>query len=184
MDGFDTIRARARALRRKLAFGTTPATGWTVVNAAALELKLEVYLLATDDPVLKGARATFDEQTRAICCVETADAPTRATLLAHEVGHAELHVRSSECSAGDADASRASEMAPVGLQRVEDYGGRERRELQANVFARELLLPRDEARRLHIVEKLPAAEIAERLMLPRELVWQQLLDSLLLPEGA
>ena len=32
--------------------------------------------------------------------------------------------------------------APVGLQRVEDYGAHERRELQANVFARELLLPR------------------------------------------
>ena len=33
------------------------------------------------------------------------------------------------------------EAAPVGLQRVEDYGAHERRELQANVFARAFLFP-------------------------------------------
>ena len=42
----------------------------------------------------------------------------------------------------DIDPSRPTEAAPVGMQRVEDYGARERRELQANVFAREFLFPR------------------------------------------
>jgi superfamily I DNA/RNA helicase len=69
----------------------------------------------------------------------------------------------------------------VGLQRVEDYGARERRELQANVFARELLLPRDFARRLHIDEGLTSVAIAERTGLPKNLVRQQLFDALLLP---
>jgi hypothetical protein len=67
------------------------------------------------------------------------------------------------------------------LQRVEDYGTRERRELQANVFAREFLFPRPLARRLHLDEALSASVIAERLALPKNLVRQQLLDALLLP---
>ena len=45
------------------------------------------------------------------------------------------------CTEDDIDLSRSTEAVPVGLQRVEDYGTRERRELQANVFAREFLLP-------------------------------------------
>lgn len=180
MDGFETIRASARALRRRLSM--EGATGLAVANAAARELELEIYALDAGDPLLKGARATFDHQTRTICYVDTAGPSEVASLLAHEIGHAALHAASSECSADDADPSRSAEMAPVGLQRVEDYGGRERRELQANVFARELLLPRDESRRLHLDERLGATEIADRLVLAKELVRQQLLDSLLLPE--
>jgi Zn-dependent peptidase ImmA (M78 family) len=54
------------------------------------------------------------------------------------------------------------EVAPVGLQRVEDYGARERRELQANIFAREFLLPRAFARRLHVDDGMGATAIANR----------------------
>ena len=60
---------------------------------------------------------------------------------------------------------------------------RERRELQANVFAREFLLPRAEARRWHLTERLGAAAIADGLQLPKDLVRQQLLDALLLPDA-
>ena len=54
----------------------------------------------------------------------------------------------------DVDPSRSMEAAPVGLQRVEDYGAHERRELQANVFAREFLFPRSLARRMFVDQGL------------------------------
>ncbi|WP_419900258.1 ATP-dependent helicase [Roseomonas sp. USHLN139] len=66
--------------------------------------------------------------------------------------------------------------------RLNDYGPRERRELEAEVFAREFALPRDVARRMHLVEKMTAASIVTATGLPRSMVESQLLDSLLLPD--
>src|SRR5208283_4662703 len=74
-----------------------------------------------------------------------------------------------------------TEAAPVGLQRVEDYGAHERRELQANVFAREFLFPRSLARRMFVTEGLSASAIATQLDLPLPLIRQQVLDVVLLP---
>lgn len=50
-----------------------------------------------------------------------------------------------------------------------------------DLFARELLLPRPFARELHLDRNLSAADIADRLGAPYEIVAQQLLDALLLP---
>ena len=69
----------------------------------------------------------------------------------------------------------------MGLQRVEDYGKRERRELQANVFAREFVLPRERARSLYLDGGLSTNQIAERTGLGIALVRQQVLDAILLP---
>ncbi|MDQ7250319.1 UvrD-helicase domain-containing protein [Dongia sedimenti] len=130
---------------------------------------------------MKGAKALFDEQSGTILCENQGNDAERALLVAHELGHARLHATSSTCVADDIDPSRSIETAPVGLQRVEDYGAHERRELQANVFAREFLLPRRLAARLHIDDGLGAADIARRTGLPIGLVRQQLFDALLLP---
>jgi len=55
------------------------------------------------------------------------------------------------------------EAAPVGLQRVEDYGAHERRELQANVFARAFLFPIARAV-MFIDQALTASDIASSLI--------------------
>ena len=89
-----------------------------------------------------------------------------------------IHGGSAACAPADIDGSQSTEVAPIGLQRVEDYGGRERRELQANVFARELLLPRSLALRLHADQGLGAdPDRGETHDLAKDLVRQQLLDS-------
>src|SRR6185437_13284659 len=106
---------------------------------------------------------------------------TRALLIAHEIGHADLHAGSAVCGGADIDPSRSTEAAPVGLQRVEDYGARERRELQANVYARELVLPRAVVREMHVSGGMTASAIVDRTKLPMPLVRQQLFDALLLP---
>ena len=181
MDAFETIRATAAALHAKLAAaGAKPDRPMELVAAAIAALDLELAWLPEGDPALKGARALFDEQGGVICCLDQGSLGERACLVAHELGHVCVHTGSSECTNDDIDPSRSMEAAPVGLQRVEDYGVRERRELQANVFAREFLLPRPSARERHLSGQT-ASDITSCLDLPKDLVRQQLLDALLLP---
>ena len=182
MDGFEAIRQEATGLNDSvIATGCDPLDPWELVAAAVAQLDLELVCLRVGDPALKGARALFDEQSGTVCFEEAAETTDRALLVAHEIGHVVLHAGSSLCQVGDIDPSRSIEAAPVGLQRVEDYGVRERRELQANVFAREFVLPRPASARLHVDDGLGARAIAERTGLPLPLVRQQLFDSLLLP---
>lgn len=182
MDAFEPIRNAARKLHAEaVAVGADASHPESLVKAAVDYLELDLAWVPVGDPALKGARAVFDEQIGAICCVDEGDETARVALVAHELGHAYVHSASSECFAEDIDTTRSSEMVPVGLQRIEDYSGHERRELQANVFAREFLLPREEARRLYLDERSSATSIAARLHLPKDLVRQQLLDALLLP---
>ena len=102
--------------------------------------------------------------------------------MAHELGHVELgDDRDNNDEVVDIDPARVSEPSPVGIDRVVDYGRKQRREVQMDLFAREFLLPRAVARRLHLEDELTASAIAERLGAPFEVVAQQLLDALLLP---
>ena len=182
MDGFEPIRSVASRLHEAVvATGADPLEPLAFVTAAAEHLDLEIAFLPAADPALKGARALFDAQSGTICCEDAGSPGDRALLIAHEIGHVKVHAGSTICEANDIDPSRSTEAVPVGLQRVEDYGARERRELQANVFAREFLLPRALAARLHVDDGLGAAAIAGRTGLPPPLVRQQLFDALLLP---
>jgi len=182
MEAFESIRRSASRLHEELvSAGASPLEPLSLVESAVRKLDLELDWLRPEDPALKGARAVFDEQSWTVLCEMTGDAGERAQLVAHEIGHVCVHAHSFSCSAMDIDASRSTEAAPVGLQRVEDYGVHERRELHANVFAREFLLPRRLARRLHLDESMGASVIVERTGLSKALVRQQLFDALLLP---
>ncbi len=181
MDLFESARKSARSLRERIDSDGRVRTSRELIDAAVLLLDLELYRVAPTDPQLKGARATFDPQSRTICCSSAGSSPEQAALIAHELGHACLDTTRATCAEHDVDVSQPSELSPVGLQRVEDYGQRERRELRANVFAREFLLPHSVARRLYLDEALSTDAIAAHLELPSPLVRQQLLDALLLP---
>ena len=182
MEAFEVIRQSAAKLHDAVvSSGAGPLRPLALVAGAIHTLELELVWLPSGHAGLKGARALFDEQSGTIACETAGSEGDRAQLVAHEVGHASVHAVSSACTEDDIDASRSTEAAPVGLQRVEDYGARERRELQANVFAREFLLPRGLARQLHIDEGRTATDIAATTGLPKYLVRQQLFDALLLP---
>ena len=183
MDGFESIRQTAVQLHDELVqAGQEHFDPLTLVQAAADYLDIELVWLEPGDPALKNAHALFDEQSGMICCEKVSDPATCALLVAHEIGHVKLHAVSSTCAADDIDPSRSTETVPVGLQRVEDYGAHERRELQANIFAREFLLPRPLGKRLYLEDGFTAAAISARTGLPKPLVRQQLFDALLLPD--
>ncbi len=183
MDAFQPIRDIAARLHGELvADGIDPWRPSALIEAAVSKLGLEIAWLPPTDPALKGARASYDDQSGLICCEDVGSDAQRAMLAAHEIGHAKFHGATCDCVSEDIDVSRSTEAAPVGLQRVEDYGVRERQELQANVFAREFLLPRPWARFLYLDQAMSASGIAERTGLSKDVVRQQLLDALLLPE--
>jgi len=183
MDNFSHAREKATQLHAFLVTDkkADPLQPFSIVAAAAQHLDLEILLLSKDDPILKGARAIFDGQAGLICCENSGTPSERALLIAHEIGHACLHGTASNCNDNDIDVSCSGESASVGLQRVEDYGVHERRELQANIYARELILPQSLVRELYLVQGMLAEDIAKKMELPKTLVFQQIIDAILLP---
>lgn len=185
MDPFEPIRTAAEELHERVVQGGgDPLMPLEMVERAAALRDLTIEWVVPSSPSLNGARALFDDQAGRIVCANEGSTGDRALLAGHELGHVVLHsAPEATCDETELDASQSIEQAPVGLQKVEDYGARARKELQANVFARAFLLPRRDARRLHLEQNLGASEIAARLSVSLPVVKQQLLDALLLPDG-
>lgn len=163
--------------------GSDPWSPLAFVLAQALQLDIAVESTASDAPILHGARAVFIPDGSLIVYARDGTEFDHAFLIAHELGH---------CCLGDSEGdvaepleivpARSLEMSPAGMARVVDYSRRQRREVQMDLFARELLLPRHWLRSLHVEDKMSASAIAQRLGAPFEVVAQQLLDALLLPK--
>jgi superfamily I DNA/RNA helicase len=133
------------------------------------------------DLSLGGADAILQRDLRQILVRNDVPKAERAFLVAHEFGHWKLHPEEHEaCHKVVEGTLKPQQAESIGAQKVEAYGARERAELQANIFAKEFLLPRETAENLYRGGKT-AKVIARALDLPLELVRQQLLDALLLP---
>lgn len=181
MDGVELARQIAAELHARLvAAGTDPWSPYEFVVAEAKRRGFDVEPTAAGAAVLNGGRATFIAADALILHEDRGTPFEQAFLVAHEIGHAELGDDPDE-PALTIDPSRAAEPSPVGMDRVVDYGRRQRREIQMDLFAREFLLPRNVVRALHVNDGLTATTIASKLGAPFEVVAQQLFDALLLP---
>jgi superfamily I DNA/RNA helicase len=182
LDAVELGRQSAAKLHDELiALGCDPWKPLALVAREAERRDIEINAIEPGSPLLAGARASFDPQTRSIKHEHTGSDFGDAFLIAHELGHVTLGDDRIEDSTADVDAARPAEAAPVGEERIVDYSRKARREVQMDLFARELLLPRATARRLHLQEEMSANQIADRLGAPFAAVAQQLLDALLLP---
>lgn len=185
MDPFAKVRELARA---KHAEGIAAlVTNWRaidLVKVLASKAGLELYGLDAKDALLNGALAVLARGDGAIYHIKNASEEDLAVLIGHELGH--FHVHTSEsgstCSVHDVDVSTPTEASPVGVDRVAGYGAKERRELQANVFARELLFPRSHARAMYLEQGKTPEAMAREFGLPLPVSRQQLIDALLIPE--
>lgn len=184
MDAFDKVRKlaqqkNAEALRELSA----SSRAIDLVRMLANKADLEVYALDPSDALLGGALAVLARGDGSIYHMKNVPEEDLAALLAHELGHFYVHTAegATNCSADDVNVSVPSEASPLGADRVAGYGPKERRELQANVFARELLLPQLQARSLYLDSARMPETIAEDFGLPLAVVHQQLIDVLLIP---
>lgn len=174
-------RAAAELHRAAVERGVDPWRPYEFAVAEAERRGIDVEATAAGAAVLDGGRAAFIPQDRLILHEDVGSEFDRAFLVAHELGHVELGDDQGEEPVRDIDPARPAEAVPIGFDRVVDYGRRQRREVQIDLFAREFLLPRDVMRVLHVGGGMGATEIADRLGAPFEVVAQQLLDALLLP---
>lgn len=171
----DWSRARSHARADR---ATLPATDTldTLLEAAFSVAGLAIKPRPPRDPLLFTAHAVLDVEASAVWVRDDAKPEERRLILAHELGHLKLHHSPEECRCDEGDLAETPESASHG------YGPRQRRETEANVYAREFLLPAPEARRLFADEGLSAAQLAERLGLPLPTVIAQLTAPLVLPE--
>jgi superfamily I DNA/RNA helicase len=193
MPHWSYIRAQARLRHREvLAYAaqvTQPSSSGAMTaeqflaHAESLTGLVRVPL-PSGDPLLYGARATLDD---GFIYYDAETAPWLALYYqAHEFAHHWLHNGGSLCSSEDVDFTDSEDKALYGEGRIEAYGPHQRRETEANIFAREFLLPSDELRRLYLEKNLNAAHIASRFGLALDFVLHSLAYALLAPdvEGA
>lgn len=182
MDIVELARQVAAELHARLvASGANPWSPYDFAVAEAKRRGIDVEPTAEGAAVLNGGRATFVAADDLILHENIGSRFEQAFLVAHEIGHVELGDDPDGEPAPTIDPARAAEPSPVGIDRVVDYGRKQRREVQMDLFARELLLPRTVARALHVDQGLSASAIAAKLGAPFEVVAQQLFDALLLP---
>lgn len=183
MDLIELSRQHARRLHDEaVQRGQDPWSPYQFVIGIATHLGIRVQPCTPGAAMLDGGRAFFDPDIPAICHETVGTAFDQAFLVAHEIGHSQLGDGEEGVDrAVNIDPARTAEAAPVGIDRVVDYSRRQRREVQMDLFARELLLPRPVALELHVDQGQTCSAIAQRLGAPFEVVAQQLLDALLLP---
>lgn len=185
MDGVELARQIAADLHRQaLSNGHDPWRPYEFAVAEARRRGFDVEPTAADSILLDGGRATVIAADGLILHENIGTPFEQAFLVAHEIGHVELGDDFDDEPACAIDPARAVEASPVGIDRVVDYGRRQRREVQMDLFAREFLLPRHITRTLHLEQGHTASGIAEKLGAPFDVVAQQLFDALLLPEIA
>lgn len=193
MPDWSSLRRRARSRHSHLCvrLGVSPLqlpAAEDLLRAAADETEFDAYPLPPQDGLLSGAHAVLD---RASGCIWYAagDAvpPMRHRFArAHEYAHLWLHpeIEADSCFCEDSPEDFSAPVVGVpGAQVAEGYSSRERRELEANLFAAELLLPGPTLRQLVISEGWSASQIVARSGLSETCVLAQLAQALLSPES-
>jgi superfamily I DNA/RNA helicase len=182
MDAVELARQHAKRLHdQAVERGGDPWSPYEFVVEIAGALGITVESCVPGASILDGAHAGFDAEIPLIVHENVGSPFEQAFLVAHEIGHAELGDGDDDDEAVEIDPTRISEASPVGMDRVADYSRRQRREVQMDLFARELLLPRPFVVHLHVEQGQTCSDIAGRLGAPFQVVAQQMLDALLLP---
>ncbi len=184
MSPFQRARHEALEIRRRLARdrASEPLHASELLALVESVLNIAIETVAPGYPDLGGGVAVLQRFQNFIYV--SSDIPAWGEefcgLVAHELGHWWLNAGQPATTVAQLTSLAASTGSP-GVAKVEAYGARERQELLANVFARELLLPRELAQQL-AEQGWGPRRVASELGIPLEFARQQLLDALLLPD--
>ena len=183
MSHWDDIRRQARTQRTAVlceARYDTPAE--SLLAAADCLTGFERIGLPASDSLLDGGDAVLDLDMERIWFNREVEPRLARFYQAHEYAHLWLHREYAGHLEFDHDPEAIEEPLPVGVNRVEGYGPEELREREANVFAREFLLPTNVLREWYETDHIGASDIADRLGLPEEMILQQMARALLTPD--
>ena len=181
MDAWVDVRRKAQAWHETtLAAAKDDRRARPMVDAALKLDDLEIRHYEPGSIVNKGVFGFLDRQSRLINIARHQDPQDEVVVIGHEIGHFKLHqdptsevtVRSSVLGGDIVDS---------GAGKVEGYSPRERKEVQADVFAGEFFCPSNWLRREFIEGGKRPKQVAAELGLPKSLVVNQFVRALLLP---
>ena len=181
MDGWSDIRRKARDCHAKaLATADGDRRAPSLVKAALANADLERRYYEPGSTFGAGVLGSFERASRLVNVAKGQEPEAEAVVTAHEIGHSELHhdpINEVTLLPG----GLGGDPVESGAGKVEGYSPRERKEVQADIFAAEFLCPADWLRDEHIVRRRKPAEVAGELGLPESLVMNQLIRAVLLP---
>ena len=181
MDAWRDIRLKARECHRKALAESRGNRKSDALIAAALTIDdLQLHHFQPGTVVGEGVYGFLDRQAMIVSVASGQDPPDEAVVIAHEFGHYHLH-RDPRNEVTTVAPGLGGDPIDSGAGRVEGYSPRERKEVQADVFAGEFLCPSDWLRQELIGRRRQPGEIAKELGLPPGLVMNQAIRALLLP---
>jgi superfamily I DNA/RNA helicase len=181
MDAWIDIRRKARECHEAAFAAAKGDRRARALADAALALDdLEIRYYEPGSIVNEGVFGFLDRASLLVNIARHQDPPDEVVVIGHEIGHFKLHqdptsevtVRSSVLG-GD--------ISETGAGRVEGYSPRERKEIQADVFAGEFFCPSDWLREEFVARGKRPNQVAAELGLPPALVLNQFVRALLLP---
>lgn len=182
MEQWEAIRKLAREKRREILSEDSGDLASALIGAAERSTGIKCRAVAPNDSNLSGAEAVFDPEAKTIWYSSDLEKELANLYQAHEFAHHWIDGAHSSCTSTNVNVDLSEERTPTGLEVIESYGPKERRELQANVFAKEFLLPADNLHHWFANKKLNASEIAVKAGLPISVVFHQLTYALLTPQ--
>jgi DNA helicase-2/ATP-dependent DNA helicase PcrA len=151
-----------------------------LVDAALHNHDLEIRDYEAGSIVSEGVLGFLDRRARLVNVAKHQDPADRAVVIAHEIGHFELH-RDPLNEVTVSTSLLGGDSIDSGAGRVEGYSPRERKEVQADVFAGEFLCPSNWLRLQFVNDGKRPSDVVAELGLPLGLVMNQTIRALLLP---
>ncbi len=144
MRSWGDIRRLARETRGLLGGRAAGMAAREVLAALIAHWGLTVIHHPPDHPLLNGARAAWREDFGLVVVDATLPETEQLFAIAHELGHRTCHPGSCTCQHDDIAANMLPVAIPLGEGRIWGYNPRQAREIEANIFAAELLAPATE----------------------------------------
>ena len=177
MDAWIDIRRKARACHAKALAATNGDRRAEKIIEAALNadgLEIETYEFAP------GTLGSLNRAFRLVRVHKDLTPEEERVVIAHEIGHFHLHHDPHNEVTARADGL-GGDPVDSGAGKVEGYSPNERKEVQADIFAGELLCPGDWLRGEFVEKNRRPESIAKEIGVPRSLVMNQMLRAVLLP---
>ena len=178
LNQWSEIRRLAREMRKKvLQASGGDSSPDALLSAIAEETKIKRVGLTTGDPLLYKAQAIL--HSNFVFYDKSFEKWQVYFNQMHEYAHYFLnHGSTTLCRHEDFDPEASEDAIAFGEQRIEGYGPHERRELEANLYAREFFLPCDELRENFLAGENDES-IAEKFEMPSGMVIHQLMRAVL-----
>jgi DNA helicase II / ATP-dependent DNA helicase PcrA len=180
MDAWRDIRLKARECHRQALSKSKDRKACKLIAAALEPDDLQVDHYEPGSVVSKGVYGFLDRESKMINVASGQSTENEAVVIAHELGHFKLH-RDPRNEVTALAPGLGGDPIDSGAGRVEGYSPRERKEVQADVFAGEFLCPSDWLREELLAKGRKPRDIAAGLGLPPGLVMNQAVRALLLP---